>query len=61
MDGRRIDAILEMAEAAIPNGTYLAISPQGTVAATVEAAGSSEDGGPSIGNHDIRVIAQRAR
>ena len=33
MDG--IDAILEMAEAAIPNGTYLTISSQGIVAAKV--------------------------
>ena len=35
MDGRRIDAILEMAKAAIANGTYLAISSQGIVAAKV--------------------------
>jgi hypothetical protein len=35
MDGPRIDAILETVEAAIANGTYLAISPQFIVTATV--------------------------
>jgi hypothetical protein len=35
MDGRRIDAILETVEAAIADGTYLAISPQFIVTCTV--------------------------
>jgi ubiquinone/menaquinone biosynthesis C-methylase UbiE len=35
MDGQRIDAILETVKAAIANGTYLAISPQFIVTATM--------------------------
>jgi ubiquinone/menaquinone biosynthesis C-methylase UbiE len=35
MDGRRIDAILETIKAAIASGTYLAISPQFILTATV--------------------------
>jgi hypothetical protein len=35
MDGRRIDAVLETVKAAVANGTYLAISPQFIVTATV--------------------------
>ena len=35
MDGQRIDAILETVKAAIANGTYLVISPQFIVTATV--------------------------
>jgi hypothetical protein len=35
MDGRRIDTILETVTGVIANGTYLAISPQFIVTATV--------------------------